>query len=209
MAIAVFTAEWLHRAIAVGTETARKVVHISSGNVVLIAWWLQMPEWIIVMAAAIAGAMALLSYQVPILPSINSVGRQSLGTFFYAVSIGLLTIWFWPSQPQFSVLGILVMAWGDGLAAVIGQRFGRHPYQVWGMNKSWEGTLTMGIASFLVSSLVLLAVQGMGWQTWAMALAIAIVATILEAFSKFGLDNLTVPLGSAALGFVLSQVWLG
>ena len=208
LAIAILVAEWLHRKISVGAETARKIVHISSGNVVLIAWWLQMPEWIIVMAAAIAGAMALVSYQIPILPSINSVGRQSLGTFFYAISIGLLTIWFWPEQPQYTVLGILVMAWGDGLAATVGQRFGRHPYQVWGLKKSWEGTLTMGAASFVAISLTLFAVQGAIWQTWAIALVVAIAATALEAFSKLGVDNLTVPLGSAALAFVLSQMWL-
>ena len=208
LAIAILVAEWLHRKISVGAETARKIVHISSGNVVLIAWWLQMPEWIIVMAAAIAGAMALVSYQIPILPSINSVGRQSLGTFFYAISIGLLPIWFWPEQPQFTVLGILVMAWGDGLAATVGQRFGRHPYQVWGLKKSWEGTLTMGAASFAVVSLTLFAVQGAIWQTWTIALIVAIAATALEAFSKLGVDNLTVPLGSAALAFVLSQMWL-
>jgi phytol kinase len=53
--------------------------------------------------------------------------------------------------------------------------------------------------------LILLAVQGNIWQTWLVSLAIAIVATSLEAFSKFGIDNLTVPLASAAVGFFLNQ----
>jgi phytol kinase len=51
-----------------------------------------------------------------------------------------------------------------------------------------------------------LGVQGNVWQTWVMSLAVALIATTLEAFSKFGIDNLTVPLGSAAVGFVLSQI---
>jgi len=188
-------------------EVVRKVVHIGTGNVILLAWWLSIPASVGIAASILASLVTFLSYRFPILPGINSVGRKSLGTFFYAISIGLLIAWFWPlQQPQYAALGILVMAWGDGLAAVIGQRFGQHHYKVWGMQKSWEGSATMCLASYFVSSLILLGVQGNVWQTWVVSLAVALVATGLEAFSVFGIDNLTVPLGSAALGFVLSQL---
>ncbi|MBV8885919.1 MAG: phosphatidate cytidylyltransferase [Chroococcidiopsidaceae cyanobacterium CP_BM_RX_35] len=185
----------------------RKVVHIGTGNVILLAWWLSIPASVGIAAAILASVVTFLSYRFPLLPGINSVGRKSWGTFFYAVSIGLLITWFWPlQQPQYAALGILVMAWGDGLAAVIGQRFGQHRYEVWGMQKSWEGSTTMCLVSYCVSSLLLLGVQGNIWQTWVVSLAVALVATTLETFSKFGIDNLTVPLGSAAVGFVLTQV---
>ena len=190
---------------AANPEIKRKVVHIGTGNVILLAWWLHIPAWVGITASILASAVTLLSYKFPILPGINSVGRQSLGTFFYAISIGLLINWFWLQQPYYAVLGVLVMTWGDGLAALIGQRFGKHLYQIWGMNKSWEGSLTMVLVSFIVSSLIFLEVQGNVWQTWVVSIAVALVATSLEAFSKFGIDNLTVPLGSAALGFILNQ----
>ena len=197
----------LNRYIKPDPEIVRKVVHIGTGNVILLAWWLHMPASLGITASILASAVTLLSYRFPILPGINSVGRQSFGTFFYAVSIGLLIAWFWPlEQPQYAAMGILIMAWGDGLAALIGQRFGQHHYQCWGRQKSWEGSLTMGLVSYFVSSLILLGVQGNVWQTWVVSLAVALVATGLESFSKFGIDNLTVPLGSAALGFVLSQL---
>ena len=202
-------AEWLHRHIPNDSEMARKVVHIGSGNVILLAWWLQFPAWIILAASGVTGAIALLSYKVPILPSVNSIGRHSLGTFFYAVSIGVLTAWFWTLQlPHYTVLGILIMAWGDGLAAVIGQHFGRHRYRIWGIVKSWEGSLAMTLSAYGVCSLVLLAAQGNLWQTWVVAFGVAIAATALEAFSKLGIDNLTVPLGSAALCFALNHLLL-
>lgn len=207
LGLIVLLAEFLDRRIPTNTELARKVVHIGTGNVILVAWWLQIPAWVGISASFIASIIALVSYYVPFLPGINSVGRKSLGTFFYAVSIGILVAWFWPlGQFQYAALGILVMAWGDGLAGVIGQRFGQHPYEVWGMKKSWEGSLTMLLVSYAVSSLILLSVQGNVWQTWVVSLAIAFVATSLEAFSKLGIDNLTVPLGSAAVGFFLSQI---
>jgi phytol kinase len=198
----------VNRYLSADSEILRKVVHIGTGNVILLAWWLDIPAWVGISASILASTVALVSYKFPILPNINSIGRQSLGTFFYAVSIGLLIAWFWTiQQPHYAVLGILVMTWGDGLAALIGQRFGKHPYTLWGMKKSWEGTLTMAIVSYIVSSLIFLGVQGNVWQTWVVAIAVALVASSLEAFSKFGIDNLTVPLGSAALGFVLNQLF--
>ncbi|NER36325.1 MAG: phosphatidate cytidylyltransferase [Oscillatoria sp. SIO1A7] len=199
-------AEGLYKSAAADSEISRKIVHIGAGHVILLAWWLQIPAWVGIGASVIAGAIALLSYILPILPGINSVGRQSLGTFFYAVSIGVLIAWFWPKQlPQYATLGILIMAWGDGLAALIGRRFGRHPYQVWGEKKSLEGSLTMFLASLAVSLPLLIGLSENLWLSGAVAIATAIVATGLEAISKLGIDNLTVPIGSAAVAFFLNQ----
>lgn len=187
-------------------EIVRKIVHIGTGNVILLAWWLNIPASLGITASILGSVVTLLSYRLPILPGINSVGRQSLGTFFYAVSFGVLIAWFWYlQQPQYAALGILVMTWGDGLAALIGQRFGKHKYKVFGAQKSWEGSLAMTLVSYLVSSLILLGVQGNIWQTWVISLLVAVVATALEAVSLLGIDNLTVPLGSAALAFLLVE----
>lgn len=204
LATIILLAEALNRLTHLNGELTRKVVHIGTGNVILLAWWLDVPAWVGIAAAVIAGIIALISYFVPILPSINSVGRQSLGTFFYAMSIGLLIAWFWPlAHPEYAAIGILVMAWGDGMAAVIGQNFGQHPYQILGNAKSWEGSATMLGVSAIVTSLVLLSVSGNQPVIWLTSFFVAITATSLETFSQFGLDNLTVPLGSAILAFVL------
>lgn len=203
----VLTAELLHRYTATDPEKIRKVVHIGTGQVILLAWWLEIPAWVGIIASILASSVTLLSYKFPILPGINSVGRKSLGTFFYALSIGILVAWFWTiQQPQYAAIGILVMTWGDGLAALIGQKFGKHPYKIGGIQKSWEGSLTMALASYLVTSLILFAVQGNIWQTYVVPIAVALVATGLEAFSKLGVDNLTVPVGSAALCFLLIEI---
>lgn len=206
LGIVVFTAEFLHLKKVTYPEIVRKVVHIGTGNVILLAWWLEIPAWVGMGAAGVAGAIALISYRIPILPGINSVGRKSFGTFFYAVSIGILIAWFWPiNQPQYAAVGILVMAWGDGLAALIGQAFGQHIYQVWGMKKSWEGSLTMFLITYIVTCLILLGTQGNMSLTWFIPLVVAVIATGLESFSKFGIDNFTVPVSSAATCFFLNQ----
>lgn len=200
--------ESLYLTKAVSVEITRKIVHIGAGNVILLAWWLQTPSWMGIAASLLFSLVALTSYWLPILPGINSVGRTSLGTFFYAISIGLLTAAFWSTgRAEFTVVGILTMTWGDGMAAIVGQSLGRHPYQVWDMTKSWEGTSAMLTMSLIVVGGVLGGVYGWTPVVGAIALCTAVAATLLESFSRWGIDNLTVPLGSAFLAYGLWQWW--
>ena len=97
------------------------------------------------------------------------------------------------------------MTWGDGFAALIGKRFGKHSYELWGMKKSWEGSSAMAIISFSVCAIILLATIGNLWQIWLISLIVGLSAAGLEAFSKFGIDNLTVPVLSGAIAFLLTQ----
>ena len=92
------------------------------------------------------------------------------------------------------------------MAALIGKRFGQHPYQIWGELKSWEGSLAMLCVSYIVCAAVLVAVQGSVFTTWAIAGISATVATVLESASKYGIDNISVPLGSAAVCYWLAQI---
>jgi phytol kinase len=208
LGILVLVAEGLSRLLPNDPELTRKVVHIGSGNVILLAWWLDISRAVIVSAAIIAAAIAILSYLIPILPSIESVGRKSFGTLFYAISMGILAACFWLNTPQYAVIGILVMAWGDGMAAIIGQRFGRHKYQIGEVTKSWEGSLAMAGSALIVIGAILLVTAGNNWQTWTITVVVALAATIAEAFSKLGVDNLTVPLASGFLCFLGVQILL-
>jgi phytol kinase len=205
--IIVFTAELSHRQCWLPPEPTRKIVHIGTGHVILIAWLLQLPAWVGITSAVLASMATLISYQIPILPGVNSVGRKSLGTFFYAVSIGLLTAIFWPlQQPEYAVIGILIMAWGDGLAAIVGQKFGKHLYQVWGNQKSVEGTTVLILVSYLLTTIILYVVQGSLPGTWLVGIPVAIAAIGLESISQWGIDNLTLPIGTALLAFSLNYL---
>ena len=203
----VLIAELLHLYTDTKPEYVRKVVHIGTGNVMLLAWLLELPAWVGIISGVLAGVIMLVSYYLPILPGVNSVDRRSLGTFFYAVSIGISVAVFWPlNLPHYGVIGILIMAWGDGLAAIIGQNFGKHPYTIFGNTKSWEGTSTMFVVSYGIVAIVLFSVQGNIWQTWAVGIPVAIAATAVESIAQWGLDNLSVPLLSAGLACVLNQI---
>ncbi|MFN7864902.1 MAG: diacylglycerol/polyprenol kinase family protein, partial [bacterium] len=209
LVVLILIAEKLKSLFSANGEITRKVVHIGTGNVILFAWWLNIPAWVGISAAILAATIAILSYFFPILPSLNSVGRRSWGTFFYAVSIGVLVAYFWPiSHPEYAAMGILIMALGDGFAALVGQNFGQHPYKIFGSGKSLEGSLTMLVISFLVSLIILSFINGINPPIILVSLLTAIGATILETFSKLGIDNLTVPVGSAAIAYFLTQIFI-
>ncbi len=202
-------AEMLNRSAQPGNgELARKVVHIGVGNVMVLAWWLSVPTWLGLGASLLFAGLMALSYRLPILQSINGVGRQSFGTLFYALSIGALILFFWPRNlPHYAVLGVLVMAWGDGLAALVGQRWGKHDYRVLGTKKTLEGSFAMALVSYLVVAAVLSVAQGPNLTTLLLVpLPVALLATGLEVFSSRGIDNLSVPLGSSLLAWALSAV---
>jgi phytol kinase len=206
----VIIAELGHRWQWFSAEQSRKIVHIGTGNVIALAWLLQLPAWVGIASAVLAGIITLISYWLPILPGVNSVGRKSYGTFFYAVSMGLLIAIFWPlQQPEYAVIGILVMAWGDGLAAIVGQKWGRHPYKILGNSKSVEGTVTLLLVSYIITTIILYIAHGNLPIVWFVGIPVAIVAVILESISQFGLDNISLPLGAALLAFWLTEILPG
>ena len=65
----------------------------------------------------------------------------------------------------------------------------------------------MLVVTFAVGAAVLGATQGLSLETWLICLITSAIATGLEALSKLGVDNLTVPLGAAATAYGLSQLW--
>jgi phytol kinase len=185
-------------------ELVRKVMHIGTGNILLLAWLLKVPKEICLAFGLVFTAIALISYFLPILPMLHNVGRKTLGIFYYALSITLLVAWFWSiGRPEYAVIGVLVMAWGDGLAALVGTRWGKRAYEFMGSKKTLEGSLAMVAASFLVILVVNAIASGISISTILLALPVAIIAAILEAVSPGGTDNLTVPIVSATLCYFL------
>ena len=97
------------------------------------------------------------------------------------------------------------MAYGDAAAALMGQKYGRHTYNVFG-KKSIEGSTVMFIICFLALWLSLIFFSFLYVlpldRLLIAAFSVSIVATFFEALTPKGLDNLTVPFFSA-LTFLL------
>ena len=197
-------------------EWSRKLVHMGTGPVVLFAWALQIERGIALPVAAAVTVLTALNHRFRLLPAVEDVGRPSYGTIAYGASITVLLALFWPAQPAAVAAGVLVMAFGDGLAGLLGPLVRSPSWSLFGQRKSLVGTGAMAIASASVLTLLWIlpapggAVSGMA--DWAAAgppeavaaiLLITAVAVGLEQLSAYGLDNLSVPL---AVGLLWSLV---
>jgi phytol kinase len=184
-------------------EWSRKLVHIGAGPVVLIAWAFGVDKLIAVPAAGAITLLAALNHRVRVLPAIEDVERRSYGTIAYGASITLLLWLWWPAHPATVAAGVLVMAFGDGLAGLLGPLMASPSWNVFGERRSLAGTGAMALASLTV----LLALGQLGGDpspTAAEIALIALVATGLEQWALLGIDNFSVPMAVAGLWQVLS-----
>ena len=94
-----------------------------------------------------------------------------------------------------------IYAWGigDGLAALVGKRFGKHKIK-WKLadgKKSVEGSATMFLCSLVAVFTVLMVRGGIGMpMCCAIALLAAIVSTIAELCAKDGWDTVICPVSA-------------
>lgn len=188
----------LYRFTKIGSEGVRKFIHI-----LVSGWVLILVNCYDSLAWAVIGPVTFIFLNAAFVYSGFSkylgMGnrKRDNGLIYYPFSILVLVIMMYNglADERIVISSVLMMGFGDGLAALIGSRFGRHGYSFIGGKKSLEGTLTM----VAVSLTILLAVYPEG--PWYVSLLVAIFATLLENITPLGFDNISVPLLSAlALG---------
>jgi len=136
-------------------------------------------------------------------------GGHQLGLVFYAISYTILA-WFFSAKPYIIAAGILPMAYGDAAASLVGEKFGKRHFSILA-KKSLEGSVAMFAVSFVGLEVGLLFFSAFYplslFSLVITALAVAAVATVAEALTPRGFDNITVPVFSALL-FLLLKGWI-
>lgn len=197
---------------AVPSAVSRKLVHIGVAHWWFIAMYF-FDRWQFAVIAPIAFIVInLASYLFRLLPAMeHEVRSKNLGTVYFPVSLfGLVLLsWAGPVPIWIAGMGILVLGYGDGLAALVGEHLARRSFSVFGTTKSYLGSAVMFVAAVAVVIVFVLgygsgSVPGGLLVVW--ALATGAVATLVELFTPFGLDNLTVPLVTTLFFF---QVFAG
>lgn len=203
-------------------ETKRKIVHISMGF-----WTIAMVVFPRVLAILVILA-ALFFVLILARPKVWKVAFDSMasredekkagflkGPLLYVI-MALISFIFLDLRVAATVFAM--MAFGDGLANVIGSRYGRHRFTRLN-NRSFEGFLTFIVFAFLSGVLVFFLVSfnpdPYPWfkifrikenihdfQVIVIILGVSIIAALTELISKGILnDNVTVPL---VTGFLLT-----
>ncbi|MEM8529292.1 MAG: phosphatidate cytidylyltransferase [Chloroflexota bacterium] len=213
-------AEVLRRKIGVSAEITRKFVHIGAGMWVF-GILLLFDRWQIgIIPFATFIIVNFVIYRYRLAASLHD-NRNSPGTVYFAAVITLLFGLLWRPQDSvdfvpIAVAGVMALTWGDALAALVGRRFGQHIYRIGQSTRSVEGSLTLfivacitiwGALQFLPDSSLAPAAEPLSATQIVLATFLgALAATIAEAVSPHGTDNLSVPLATAGTIWLISVV---
>jgi phytol kinase len=184
-------ANWLARSRAVKPEMARKMVHVALGLLIAFTSYFASEAWTGMFIGLVLSAV-IVAKLLGMFVSLRKVGRQSHGEIYFLLG-AIIALLLSETQSAF-VVGILVLSLSDSIAALIGEKFGLHKYQVFGEFKSLEGSLTFWLTASLITLVYVIAGPESIINDWLLVAILPIVLTFTEAVSPRGLDNLTIPI---------------
>ncbi|MDR2909369.1 MAG: DUF92 domain-containing protein [Oscillospiraceae bacterium] len=173
-------------------ETCRKIAHILLSNWIIIALAVFSSTATVVIPPAIFVVVNWISWRKNLFSGIEREKDNTPGTVWFAVSLVLLCAFFWGiGSPWICACGILAMGYGDGFAALIGIRFGKHPFPPPFSGKTAEGTITAALFSGLAVGIVSYFYRPD--IALSAGFACGIIAASAELVSSNGFDNFTLP----------------
>jgi phytol kinase len=190
----------------------RKVIHIGVAHWWLIAMALMDDPWVASIGPASFIVINALAIRFHLLPAMDEgADARNWGTVYFPLSLLILVNLCWRAVVPVWVggLAVLVLGWGDGLAAIVGESRGkirlRRRGKIRGIPrrvKTVAGTVVMFGASFGVSlcfTLVFNPRFGALPAAIGVSALTAAAATIVEVLTPLGIDNITIPLATALL----------
>ncbi|HPH95514.1 MAG TPA: phosphatidate cytidylyltransferase [Anaerolineaceae bacterium] len=204
------------------SSLSRKVIHTGTGPIFVLCWLLFDSAYEArFMAAAVPFAITvqfflvgsgMMKDEAAVKALSRSGDRREIlrGPLMYGIVFVLLTILYWRDSYN-GMVALMVMCGGDGLADIVGSRFGKTRLP-WSPGKSWAGSLAMFLGGWLLSFGVLAA----HWLAGSMAAPpealsayvlpvgiIALTGTLVESIPLNDWDNITVPAAALLLGTFL------
>ncbi|MBK6465655.1 MAG: hypothetical protein IPF96_01275 [Rhodobacter sp.] len=179
-------------------EVARKIVHVAASGIAIPLPWVFPDAWPVWLLLGLSLA-AMLAMRTPLLAgpgrALHSVERRSWGDVLLVISVGLVLL-LHRGEPVLYILPLLVLALGDAAAALTGSTYGRTFYLTEDGRKSVEGSTMLFLVTLILAMACLLLLTEIGrGPLIVVAVAIAVFATVIEADSWRGFDNLFLPMG--------------
>jgi phytol kinase len=185
-------------------EASRKFIHTGIGVVTATFPFYFIDIWpVVILTLSSIGLLAFVRLYLKdtLGQALHGVERVSIGEFVFPVGI-LICWWLSHGNGLFYSISILVLAFADAFAAIIGVKYGRIKYSTKEGFKSWEGSLAFFITAFLCVHIPLLLQGKIGpIECILISIMVAFIVMLLEAFSWRGLDNIFIPITTLFLLF--------
>lgn len=198
--IILFISELLKNKKIVSEETARKVVHILVSFAYIIMYKMIYTNINIVIIPAIFIFINFISYKKNIFKGMEITSRNSMGTVFYPMSMMIMALitYFHNDFYPFYGIGLFIMAFADGLAPIVADKF--QSKKIFNANRSINGSMTVFIISIIVIFIFNMIFN----------LDISLIKIVLLGFISMFLegvsgkyDNLILPIGISIASFLI------
>jgi len=201
------------------SRLSRKIIHIGTGPIFVLCWLLFPDIWYARWLAALVPFAISLQFALIGLgilkddASVKAMSRSGdpkeilRGPLYYGLMFVVLTLAFWKDSPV-GMTALLMMCGGDGVADVVGRHF-NSPKLFHSPQKSVAGSLGVFFGGWIMSAAVLAIYVGLGlfsgpFSRFLLPITlIAIVSTLIESLPQKDVDNITVTLAAAILGWFL------
>ncbi|MDA0987129.1 MAG: DUF92 domain-containing protein [Bacteroidetes bacterium] len=208
--ILLLVAEKLRKVYINSPEITRKLVHIGVGLIIFYSpkiFTSGIPPILLCAIFIVINTYALLKGK---LKGIHGTQRFTFGTVYYPIAVIILLYSFWDNSPFIISTSILVLAFSDSMAAIVGENI-KNPkyYFLSGEKKSYQGSITLFLVTTIIVfiSLYSTQLQYSNEEIIMISTISGLIATLLEGVSIKGFDNLTLPLGVAfILHYFLNRV---
>ncbi|MEK6753211.1 MAG: phosphatidate cytidylyltransferase [Chloroflexota bacterium] len=199
------------------SKLSRKVIHIGTGPLFVLCWLLfkDTPDarWLAALVPfAITVQFALIGLGVmKDEASVKAMSRTGdpkeilRGPLYYGIMFVVLTLVYWKDSPV-GIIALMMMCGGDGIADIVGRRF-VSPKLPWSRDKSVAGTFGVFLGGWLMSAVVIFIYVSAGVFSGTITnyllpiTAIAIVGTGVESLHYKDIDNISMTLASALVGY--------
>lgn len=186
-------------------EYTRKFIHISCGLVTMSFPAVFQSHWTVLIIILSFTALLYISKKYNFLNAINGIDRESKGSVIFPIVIYISFLVFDILNDKiYFYLPLLIMFICDPVAALIGKKFNYKKYY----NGADYKTLSGSIAFFIVADIISFAL--IYWlknystiKILFFSILISLITTITEAFSRYGTDNLLIPISAIILLYFL------
>ena len=203
--ILIGAAEFFRSKLKWNPEASRKMVHVIVGLMVTLCPLIFNSNLQPITLAAIFIIVNAITLESNAFKSMHATERTTYGTVYFPFAFLIMAVFFW-EKPITLILSMVIMALSDTLASIVGE-YEKQPlkFRLWDDEKSLQGSAAM----FLSSTMIIY--MGTDFFAWmygaafflplevliACAAFTGLAATLAEATSSKGSDNLSVPLVTA------------
>ena len=204
----------------VSSSTSRKIVHIGTGPIFVLCWllfsetisarWLASLVPLLITVQFIFAGIGIIKDE-RIIKSLSRSGdpKEILkGPLYYGIVFIIITILFWRYSP-IGIVALMILCGGDGIADLVGSRWGKQYPIPWSKSKSLVGSLGMFMGGLIFSFTILAIFISAGFfqlsllETLSKLLIVCISAIIVESLPFDNIDNVSVPITAIIIGFLV------